>query len=109
MTNAFASSLAEEAGRSPKRSVAGAPHDMSRSLLAVLALLVAMVSFQTGASLAKQLFPLIGPVGTTTLRLVFGALILCTICRPWRGKMNRAALRTLLIYGVVLGGMKLRF
>ena len=49
---------------------------MRRTLLAVIALLVAMVSFQTGASLAKQLFPLVGPVGTTTLRLGFGLVML---------------------------------
>src|SRR2546430_6032193 len=85
------------------------PHDMRRTLLAVLAVLVAMVSFQTGASLAKQLFPLVGPVGTTTLRLVFGALILCAIWRPWRQKLTRAELRTIAIYGVAMGGMNLCF
>jgi inner membrane transporter RhtA len=82
---------------------------MSRTLLAVLAVLVAMVSFQTGASLAKQLFPLVGPVGTTTLRLVFGALILCAVWRPWRQKLTRAELRTIVIYGMAMGGMNLCF
>jgi len=82
---------------------------MSRTLLAILAVLVAMVSFQTGASLAKQLFPLVGPVGTTTLRLGFGALILCAIWRPWRQKMTRAELRTIAIYGMAMGGMNLSF
>jgi inner membrane transporter RhtA len=82
---------------------------MSRTLLAVLAVLVAMVSFQTGASLAKQLFPLVGPVGTTLLRLGFGALILCAIWRPWRQKLTRAELRTIVIYGVAMGGMNLSF
>src|SRR5258708_3632593 len=82
---------------------------MSRSLLAVLAVIVARLSFQTGASLAKQLFPPIGPVGTTTLRLVFGAVILCAIWRPWRQKLTRAELRTIAIYGVAMGGMNLCF
>ena len=82
---------------------------MSRKFLAVLAVLVAMLSFQTGASLAKQLFPLVGPVGTTTLRLTFGALILCAIWRPWRQKLTRAELRTIAIYGVAIGGMNLCF
>src|ERR1700738_362617 len=82
---------------------------MSSTLLAVLAVLVAMVSFQTGASLTKKLFPPIGPAGTTTLRLVFGALILCVIWRPWRQKLTRAELRTIAIYGVALCGMNLCF
>jgi len=82
---------------------------MSRTFLAVLALLVAMVSFQTGASLAKQLFPLVGPVGTTTLRLVFGALILCAVWRPWRQKLTRSELRTIAIYGAAMAGMNLSF
>ena len=82
---------------------------MSRTLLAVLAVLVAMVSFQTGASLAKQLFPLVGPVGATTLRLGFGALILCAVWRPWRQKLTRAELRLIAIYGMAMGGMNLCF
>src|SRR5580765_2956677 len=96
--------------RRPRRRVMsrpapGAGHDMRHTLLAVVAVLVAMVSFQTGASLAKQLFPLVGPVGTTLLRLGFGALILCAIWRPWRHKLTRAELRTIVIYGVAMGGM----
>ena len=82
---------------------------MSRTLVAILAVLVAMVSFQTGASLAKQLFPLVGPVGTTTLRLGFGALIVCAIWRPWRQKLTRAELRTIVSYGVAMAGMNLCF
>ena len=82
---------------------------MSRRLLAVVAVLVAMVSFQTGASLAKQLFPLVGPVGATTMRLVFGALIVCAVWRPWRHKLTRAELKTIVIYGVAMGGMNLCF
>ena len=81
----------------------------SRTLLAVLAVLVAMVSFQTGASLAKQLFPLVGPVGATTLRLGFGALILCALWRPWRQKLTRSELRSIVIYGAAMGGMNLCF
>jgi len=81
---------------------------MSRTFLAILALIVAMISFQTGASLAKQIFPLVGPVGTTTLRLVFGAL-LCMVWRPWRHKLTRAELWTIAIYGVAMAGMNLSF
>ncbi|HEY5971499.1 MAG TPA: EamA family transporter [Pseudoxanthomonas sp.] len=74
----------------------------------VLAVLVAIVSVQAGASLAKQLFPLVGPTGTTTLRLVMGTLILWLVLRPWR---MRGALpwRLLLAYGVSLGTMNTFF
>lgn len=74
----------------------------------VLAVLVAIVSVQAGASLAKQLFPLIGPTGTTTLRLVMGTLILWVVLRPWR---MRTALpwKWLLAYGVSLGTMNTVF
>src|ERR1043165_9563352 len=82
---------------------------MSRTLLAILALIVAMISFQTGASLAKRIFPLVGPIGTTTMRLCFGALILCAISRPWRQKLTRAELRTIAIYGLAMAGMNLSF
>ena len=37
-------------------------------------LLAAMASFQAGASLAKGLFPLIGPSGVVALRVVLGAV-----------------------------------
>src|SRR5258707_13662523 len=43
------------------------------------------------------------------LRLGFGALILCAIWRPWRQKLTRAELRTILIYGVAMGGVNLSF
>ena len=57
---------------------------MSRStlLLPIALLVIAMTSIQSGASLAKSLFPLIGPEGTTALRLSLAALILCIVMRP---------------------------
>lgn len=74
----------------------------------VVAVLIAIVSVQAGASLAKQLFPIIGPTGTTTLRLVVGTLILWAVLRPWR---MRGALpwKWLLAYGVALGTMNTVF
>jgi inner membrane transporter RhtA len=74
----------------------------------VLMVLVAIVSVQVGASLAKQLFPVVGATGTTTLRLVMGTLILWVVLRPWQ---MRGALpwRWLLAYGVALGTMNTVF
>lgn len=84
---------------------------MPRSaLLAPIALLVvAMVSIQSGASLAKSLFPIVGAEGTTTLRLVLGAIILSLVMQPWRAKLDLRKCQSLLAYGLALGGMNLLF
>lgn len=78
-------------------------------LLPIALLLVAMTSIQSGAALAKGLFPLIGPEGTTTLRLGLAALILAVVIRPWRARLTLASCRSLLAYGTALGGMNLLF
>jgi inner membrane transporter RhtA len=78
-------------------------------VLAVLALLLAIVSVQTGATLAKQLFPLLGPQGTTALRQGFSALILCSLFRVWRSDFARLNWRVLVLFGVSLGVMNVTF
>lgn len=78
-------------------------------LLAIAALLVAMVSYQCGAALAKHLFPLVGAQGATAYRLGLGALILLLLRRPWRSPRGRAGRRALWGYGLSMGAMNLMF
>jgi inner membrane transporter RhtA len=72
-------------------------------------LVFAMVSIQSGATLAKSMFPLVGAQGTTTLRLFFASLIMLALLRPWRARLNASAWRSVIIYGIALGGMNLLF
>lgn len=76
---------------------------------AVASLLVAMLSFQAGASIAKQLFPLVGAPGTTALRLGLSAIIVGLVQRPWRNVPPRAAWPVIGLYGVALGAMNFTF
>ena len=78
-------------------------------LLPVAALLIAMVSFQFGASVAKTLFGAVGASGTTALRLTLSAVILVVAFRPWRSAVPRHSRLPLLGYGAVLGCMNLLF
>lgn len=87
-------------------------HDAPRAsptLLPVAVLVVAMASIQTGAAIAKQLFPVVGPIGAVSLRVLFAALLLGAVLRPWRVKRTPAAWRTVLPYGIALGGMNALF
>lgn len=70
-------------------------------------LILAMVSIQAGASLAKGLFPLAGAAGTSSYRLFFAALALWIIWRPWKHKSLN--FKSLALYGVSLGLMNLTF
>ena len=75
-----------------------------------IALLVAsMISIQFGASVAKGLFPALGPEGTTALRCGLAALILLAVERPWRARPSRSALLAVALYGASLGAMNLLF
>ncbi|OAT47927.1 integral membrane protein [Proteus hauseri ATCC 700826] len=75
----------------------------------VLLLLLSMLSIQSGASLAKSLFPVIGAPAVTALRLLLGTLILFFIFKPWRIKFTRESLMPLFLYGLSLGAMNYLF
>jgi inner membrane transporter RhtA len=78
-------------------------------LVPLAALLVAMVSVQTGAALVKGLFPRVGVAGATTLRLALASVMLLAVWRPWRRLPKARETRSLLIYGVAMGVMNLCF
>lgn len=73
------------------------------------ALIAAMVSVQLGAALAKSLFPIVGASGATSLRLVFAALVLMIIWRPWRMRCSFVELRIIVLYGLAMGCMNYFF
>jgi len=85
------------------------PRNLASTLFSVGLLLIAMASIQSGASLAKSMFPVIGAQGTTTLRLIFASVIMMLILRPWRAKLTAKSLRTVIVYGMALGGMNFLF
>lgn len=85
------------------------PPSLTSKLYPIALLLIAMASIQTGASLAKGMFPLIGAQGTTALRLIFASVFMLILLRPWRARLTWKTLQTVMIYGVALGCMNLLF
>lgn len=77
--------------------------------LPIVVILIAMLSIQSGASLAKSLFPLVGAPGVTALRIALGTLILVVIFKPWRLRFKKEQRLPLLFYGLSLGGMNYLF
>ena len=77
--------------------------------LPLLAVLGSVTALGIGTSFAKQLFPQVGSLGTTALRVGFSALILVLLWRPWRWPLARGDAGSLLRYGVALGFMNLLF
>jgi inner membrane transporter RhtA len=71
--------------------------------------LIAMVCFQLGAALAKQLFPIVGAGSTAALRLAIASIILLAAWRPWHLRFTRKQLMTVVVYGVAMGWMNFFF
>ncbi len=82
---------------------------MQKIPFSILILMISMVSIQTGAAAAKQLFPVVGAVGATLLRLGLAALVLFAIRRPWREKLTWNEFLSIALYGSSLGCMNLLF
>ena len=73
------------------------------------AVLFAIISVQTGAAIAKTLFPVLGAAATASLRIGLSAIILWAVYRPNLFKINRNQWRIVIPYGVSLGTMNLIF
>jgi inner membrane transporter RhtA len=72
-------------------------------LLPLLALVGAMAAFQSGAAVAKSLFPAVGAEGAAALRLSLGAIMLLALVRPWRAWPKRAPVWLLAGLGASMG------
>jgi inner membrane transporter RhtA len=66
-------------------------------------------SVQVSAAVATEMFDAVGPLGATALRTAVAALVLAVVVRPRIRGLDRAAVRVVLPYGLVLGLMNTAF
>lgn len=73
-------------------------------------LFIAMLSIQFGASQAKQLFPELGPIALSALRIGFAAIILSGFLQIWKKPPpSFSKMKWIFLYGASLGLMNLTF
>lgn len=82
---------------------------MFKSIPAIPAALMAMLSVQVGAGFAKTLFPAVGPEVVTTLRVGLSALLLLAINRPNLRTISKIQWKYILAFGFSLAAMNLVF
>lgn len=75
----------------------------------VPAVLLAIISVQCGAAIAKTLFPAIGAAGTASIRIGVSALILLLAYRPNLKQIKPNQWKIVVPYGLCLGAMNLTF
>lgn len=68
-------------------------------------ILIAIVSVQGGAALAKSMFAQFGAIGTVYLRIFFAALILLVFVRPTLSLWREGRWKIIILFGVVLVSM----
>ena len=72
-------------------------------------LILAMLSVQSSASLAKILFQNFPVLTVSAMRLCLGAIILAFIFRIWRINFSQVRWKAILAYGFALAGMNALF
>ena len=77
----------------------------STALFPIALLLLAIVSVQAGAAVAKSMFPVAGALGMVAVRIALGTIVLGVVLRPWRVRIVPGSLTALTIYGASLGVM----
>ncbi|WP_394774078.1 EamA family transporter [Flavobacterium sp.] len=75
----------------------------------IYAVLLAIISVQCGAAIAKSLFPAIGAAGTASIRIGVSAIILLIAYRPNLKAITREQWKIVVPYGLSLGAMNLIF
>jgi len=75
----------------------------------IYAVLLAIISVQCGAAIAKTLFPAIGAAGTASIRIGISAIILLLAYRPNLKQITPDQWKIVIPYGLSLGAMNLIF
>ncbi|MDO4857666.1 MAG: DMT family transporter [Thermoguttaceae bacterium] len=76
---------------------------------AVLSAIGSMISIQSGSSIAKCLFPLMGPAGAVVLRVGIAGILLALAFRPNLFKFSVREWAYILFYGFSIGAMNISF
>jgi len=86
------------------------PNTARKPILAPIpAVILAIISVQGGAAIAKGLFPVIGPASTASLRIGISALILLAVNRPNLRTLTGQHWKAVIPYGLMLGAMNFVF
>lgn len=81
----------------------------SAQMRSMALVLTAIVSVQSGAAIATELFAELGPVGTVMLRLSLSAVVLVALWRPSLRALRGGGARDAVLFGLALAGMNTSF
>ncbi|MGH7245693.1 MAG: EamA family transporter, partial [Candidatus Levyibacteriota bacterium] len=84
-------------------------HPLLEKAPAPVLVIFAIICYQLGAAIAKQLFGLLGPGGTVLFRVGFSALFLIIAQKGISFKIERKTLFWTILYGLSLAGMNFMF